>query len=101
MRDDDVSVLETFFGGWFHQDWTIEAASPAEVVLQFRREMPKECEKAAAALRRMAMMQVSDRELERMLYEVYGCFYQPSLEGKEARRWLNEVADVLAAPVTE
>lgn len=90
--------LEDFFGGNFHQDWVIEAVDPIEVVKKFKlHSTTSECEQIARDIEaRLLQSSLSDAELSTKLYKEFGCEYDPSLDGKRTREWLEEVVRVLS-----
>ena len=93
----DLSKLRNFFGGYFHQDWDLEADDPDDVILYHIRES-RDTPEELRALGQMIldyMEGMDDAELESRLYRELSCEYYPVSDGTSARVWLHKVASML------
>ena len=92
----EESLLYQFFGGYFNQDWDLDAASPEEVVLDFKRESdPKEVQELAQSILRYADKFKNDADLDNALFKELDCYYSPSLKGQSAKSWLIGISEML------
>ncbi len=98
---DERTMLDEFFGAYFHQDWLEDHATTAEVVRSYVQEMSglEDLVLLSAAIRRFAASFSADAELERALYDQLGCYYLPSADGLTAHSWMESVAKQLESSV--
>jgi len=98
MTASDVAELRSFFSGYFHEDWELDASEPDEVISQFLRSGPSsnEVDRIVAQIGRYLDAGKDDAAIERGLLEELGCYYLPGADGMSARDWLRHVADVLS-----
>lgn len=90
------SMLRTFFGAYFHEDWVCEAESPEAVVAEYSRAATlEEIRALAQAILEYTNNFASDKELEENLFSNLGCYYQPSTVGVSAKAWLEGMASQL------
>jgi hypothetical protein len=81
--------LTQFFSSYFHQDWTLEANSPSEVVENYRNsESPESIEGALAELNKLL-------DLETFILEELGCYYSPEADNQTVKEWLHLVQESL------
>ena len=83
--------LVQFFGGYFHEDWDLEAATPVGVVAASVNANPKMKAEVAAAIRSLLAELRTDSELGHALFHDFGCYYDPEADGLTARAWLTAV----------
>jgi len=90
------SQLIGFFGGWFHQDWDLEAASPDEILENYLTQADR-AERAAlsAAIRNYVEMCPDDHLLRDRLFQDLQCYYDPSRDGVSPRAWLLSIVERL------
>lgn len=109
MTAEDIERLGQFLGGYFHQDWRMDAADPDGIIARFIAEHPDKQELAslaalvdsyAAAHDDSKLKQPQFTELGWALFTELGCYYVPPEEGK-SREWLHQVADRLRAAAEE
>jgi len=90
--------LFQFLGGYFHQDWALDATTPTEVVRGFLAEAPTEqVAGVVAEVDRLLAGEPSDAALARVVYEELGCDYDPTPDGVSVRDWLRHVRASLTA----
>jgi hypothetical protein len=90
--DSEFPALFQLFGGYFHQDWRDEHASPASAISAFIGEAPRDAILAAGAeLDRLLAAGFSDDELARVLGEGFGGNYLPEHDGLTVSQWLAEI----------
>jgi phenylalanyl-tRNA synthetase beta subunit len=88
--------LTQFFSSYFHQDWTLEANSPSEVVENYRNsESPESIEGALAELNKLLEMPIAEPDLETFILEELGCYYSPEADNQTVKEWLHLVQESL------
>ena len=100
--------LMHLFGGYFHQDWKDSYWWDQEpdyrlVVRTYKREVPEEEVKCAAAqLRELIEVtrDLDEEELGELTGQLGSCLYPPGL-GMTEREWLAEVLGILEEPMAE
>ncbi|MBV9101617.1 MAG: hypothetical protein JOZ46_02300 [Candidatus Dormibacteraeota bacterium] len=91
--DSEFPALFQLFGGYFHQDWRQEHATPAAALTAFIEEAPPEAVRAAAAeLQQVLDLDAGDAALTRLLREGFDCNYRPEEDGMTPSAWLRAVA---------
>lgn len=91
--------LTQFFSSYFHQDWTLEANSPSEVVKNYRNsESPESIEAALAELNKLLEMPIALADLETFILDELGCYYNPEADNQTVREWLESVQNSLNNP---
>lgn len=98
MKEQDVRLIKSFFGGHFHQDWHCDHATPRDVVESYLKEVSdvEACALANAILEYSGTCE-TDAQLERNLFSQLGCYYVPSALGSTAADWLKEISSQLIA----
>lgn len=91
--------LEQLLGGYFHQDWDMEGATDAEVIVAFRRAASVDQIEATIAevdhiLRRFSRDPLKIEELLAAL----GCEYYYQADGLTGQEWLQRVHSLLNTP---
>ena len=92
--------LRRFFGGYFHQDWSLDAPDTNGVVDRYVDDFPKKQDLRILAndLEVLSRAFATDIELEVVLRAELECDgFVPSLVGKSARAWVRELAERLRA----
>ena len=98
MSTDNYETLGKFIGNWFHEDWDLEAGSWQELIEKFKVIASKErVLQVHAELKELIRDNKDDRSLEDMVYEQFGCGYDPR-PGHSVREWLKQVAELLKPP---
>ncbi len=98
MTDNDYESLDRFIGNWFHQDWDLEADSWQALVEKFKVISRKErVQQVYQDIRVFLKNNKNDDELNELLFEEFGCGYDPRPE-QSTRDWLAEVAAALKPP---
>ena len=83
--------LELLLSGYFHQDWDLDASSPAQIVARFAtREPPTAVRNAIASIAAILSRRDSEVAAEELLKEVSSQF-SPEAFGLTPRAWLQEV----------
>ncbi len=98
MADNDFEALDSFIGNWFHQDWDLEADNWQALVEKFKVISRKE--RVAAVhqdLKAFLKRHKQDADLDEMVFEEFGCGYDPRPE-QSVRDWLVDVAAALKPP---
>jgi hypothetical protein len=91
----DYEALQNFIGGYFHEDWSLDDASPREIVQRFFRDHDSIEELAAVfrALRELIEGADDDEVLSSRLFKEFGSYYNPRNLGLSTRVWLQTLAD--------
>ena len=93
----EFTNLIQFFSGYFHQDWVYEADSTNEVVDLFKDNEPKEfVDQVLNELNDLLEEKLSEEQLNKLLLEEFGCYYDPHLDGIKTSDWLMNVRKVLS-----
>lgn len=97
IAKDRWEELHQFFGAYFHQDWTLEADSPDEVVRIFINDgfCRSELMNLATDVETYADSKLNDAAAEEGLMSELGCYYLPSADNTGAKAWLCHVATLL------
>ena len=98
MAADNYEKLENFIGCWFHEDWDMEASSWPELIEKFKIVASKErVQQVFLELKKLLKTTRDDQALEDMVYEEFGCGYDPRPE-HSLREWLTELGESLKPP---
>ncbi|SRR6266851_374752 len=93
---DKKELLAQFFGGYFHEDWKLDAKSPSEVVDAYRKDFNSEQRLVLSkAILEYSQSFCLDSELRSGLFHELGCYYDPSADGLSTRDWLQSVSSQL------
>lgn len=89
----ELELLKQFFGGYFHEDWRLEAQSPEEAL----KEYTTHSNQTERILLSKAIQDYIDRfpnedELSEKLFHELGCYYNPAPSGMPVREWLRGIA---------
>ena len=91
--------LTQFFSSYFHQDWSLEADIPSDVVNNYRSsEPPATVEAASQELSKLLEMPIAPADLEAFILDELGCYYDPKSENQTVREWLESVQKSLTNP---
>ncbi|MEG4031088.1 MULTISPECIES: contact-dependent growth inhibition system immunity protein [unclassified Microcoleus] len=91
--------LTQFFSSYFHQDWPLEADTPSDVVNHYRSsEPPASVEAASQELSKLLEMPIAPADLEALILDELGCYYDPQSENQTVREWLESVQKYLHNP---
>ena len=94
----DYPALAQLFGGYFHQDWREDHASPDEALQAFSREASSETVTAAANdIDRLLSAGFDDVALAQLVADGLDCNYVAEADGITAPAWLASVRDSLRA----
>lgn len=99
MSDLDRERLIQFFGGYFHQDWALDAADYNAVIDLYIADMPEKdaLHTLAAQLDALSDAYATDADLETALLRDFYCNFAPSGTGLSARSWVRGIAERLRA----
>lgn len=94
--------LAQFFGGYFHQDWDLDASSSAEVVQSFIQENHhnQTVMELSSALSELLREVVSESDLRAYVLNDLGSYHDPLDEGGSVRSWLTAIQSQLEAALT-
>lgn len=99
MKHSERTDLQSFLGGYFHEDWLLESDGPDDAIARFLAGEP------GAALRERIVAQIDEylatkaaADIEESLLKDLGCYYLPSADGMSAGAWLEHVANRLKSP---
>jgi contact-dependent growth inhibition (CDI) system CdiI-like immunity protein len=94
----DYPALAQLFGGYYHQDWRQDHASPDEAVRAFIGDASPETVTAAAAdIDRLLGAGFDESALAQLLADGLDCNYVAGADGVTAAAWLASVRDSLRA----
>ena len=94
--DREFPALYQLFGGYFHEDWRAEHATPDAAVKAFADEAPPDAVAAARSeLDRLQSAGFDDHALARLLHAGFGSDYVPSDDGITTSQWLANVRALL------
>jgi hypothetical protein len=100
IRNDSYPALAQFFGGFFHQDWDLEATDWEGLVRNFCAAAKREQIAAVNAEIDVLLSEPHDeRELRDVVFTRLGCAYDPTVNGRSLRSWIMEVRRHLLAAV--
>ncbi|MEZ2239027.1 MULTISPECIES: contact-dependent growth inhibition system immunity protein [unclassified Microcoleus] len=95
--NDRFPELTQFFSSYFHQDWPLEASNASEVVENYlHSESPETIEAVLAELNQLLKMSIAEPDLETLILEELGCYYDPSSENQTVTEWLESVQQSLS-----
>ncbi len=90
-------TLFQLFGGYFHQDWTLDYSDPTTAIAGFKTEAePQVCQAAIAELSDLLTLHLGEDDIERVLYPGLECNYLPMVDGIAMSEWLATVRDQLS-----
>lgn len=94
MTTSDLTELKSFLGGYFHEDWELEASEPDEAISRFLESDPgaSEIDHIVAQICHYLGDGKDDVAVEHGLLKDLGCYYLPSADGISASDWLRHVA---------
>ena len=94
-----MSELKIFLSGYFHQDWLLEADEPDGMISLFLASQPDRATTKGIAEQIHNLLEANGDQgegaIERELYEVLGCYYDPKADGMSVVDWLTKLADRL------
>jgi hypothetical protein len=91
MNRDEFPAMEQFLGGYFHQDYLLDYATPADAVAAFLNEAPREI--VRATYDEMEKLLPVPRQMDNpcaFLLEI-GRYYDPRLVGLAVVNWFKEL----------
>jgi len=92
--DTTSAVLKQFFGAYFHEDWTLDAADSRAVVEEFLTDgklPPTQLLTLATAIDQITTAH-SELELPSVMFDKWGAYYRPVAPETYAS-WLTEIAE--------
>jgi hypothetical protein len=94
----DYPALAQLFGGYFHQDWREDHASPDDALQAFARDSSPETVTAAAHdIDRLLSAGFDDVALAQLIADGLDCNYVAEADGLTAPAWLASIRDSLRA----
>jgi hypothetical protein len=97
MRSANLEILKSFLGGYFHQDWDLEASDADKVIANYLASKPStnNIEMIIVQIDQYLNDAGDDLNIEVGLLRDLGCYYLPSADGLTAHNWLRHVAHQL------
>lgn len=97
ITNQKLNELKQFFGAYYHQDWTLDASDPDDVVHLFIRDENSTSKllNLANNLEQYVAAKEDEATTEKELLSELGCYYVPSADGIGAQEWLYHVARLL------
>ena len=90
---DEFPALFQFFGGWFNQDWDLDAADDNGVIRRFvEEEAPEQVAAVRQQLNRFLDLHLDESATEEALARDFGCDYNSAPNGLSVTEWLHKVA---------
>jgi hypothetical protein len=90
--------LFQFFGGYFNQDWDLEAEDNVGVVRVFKAQNSRKYTfEVADELDAFLALPLSETETREIVWRSFGCDYGPIAHGEEVRSWLGRIRAELAS----
>jgi CdiI immunity protein len=94
----DYPALTQLLGGYFHQDWREDHASPDAALRAFVRDASGETVAAAAGdIDRLLGAGLEPTALAQLLVDGFDCNYVAETDGLTAAAWLTQVRETLRA----
>ncbi|WP_139330653.1 contact-dependent growth inhibition system immunity protein [Rhizobium sp. RU33A] len=91
--------LERLVAGYFHQDWDIEGASDADVILAFRRaEAAEQVEATISEVNQVLQLCAGEPLKADELLAGFGCEYYYHADDLTGISWLERVRSLLSSP---
>lgn len=88
MSKSSFPKLAQFLGAYFHQDWTLEASSSAEVISNYAKRASGTNRAALAGeVKALRAEKLKEPQLAKRLTELGACL-EPSAEGLTCTAWL-------------
>lgn len=95
----DLAHLASFFGAYFHQDWSIADPPPMRLVARFAKSAPRATiEAVIVEMERLLVRHREPVELRARLDDL-GLEYDPTADGMTTRGWLFDVRDALSETI--
>lgn len=89
-------ALQQFFGGYFHQDFLLDYASPQDAVLAFKSEASGEViREVCGELEQLMEAQRNSDGIKDLLLSL-GSYYEPSSAGLSDIEWLAHIQRTLS-----
>jgi hypothetical protein len=89
--------MESLFGAYFHEDWTLDADDPDDIVkLYISSATTAQAKQMADDIKTYVESVPDDAELYDQLLKKLGCSYDPEADGINGRDWLLRVAAMLS-----
>jgi len=91
--------LERLLGGYFHQDWDMEGATDADVILAFRQaEAASQIEATISEVNQVLQLCAGEPLKADELLAGLGCEYYYHADGLTGIAWLERVRSLLLSP---
>jgi contact-dependent growth inhibition (CDI) system CdiI-like immunity protein len=98
----DYPALTQLLGGYFHQDWREDHASPEAAIEAFIRDTSAQTITAAAAdIDRLLRAGFDAAALAELLTDGFDCNYIAETDGLSSAAWLTQIRDSLRAAASE
>ena len=92
-----MSNLFYFLGGYFNEDWNLEADDDKGIVALFmKQESREQISQTLAELQELLAQKRTEDDLKRYLFYELHCRYNPTADGLSLTQWLASIADQLA-----
>lgn len=92
----NFKLLESFFSGYFHEDWDLDADTTEDVARLYRSQVSaQKATEIADEIGQLLDDLLSEEDLQKFLFERLGCYYDPTLDGQTFREWLETLARLM------
>ena len=89
--------LYEFFAGYFHEDWSLDAADDMGIVRLFKADAPPEqVLRTRHQLEILLGLPLSEEETSTAIWDSFGCCYDPAFRDLSMRNWLRLIHAELA-----
>jgi hypothetical protein len=89
-----MSNLFQLLGGYFNEDWDLEADDDQGVVELFMKQESREkIQQTLNELRSLLGQKKSEDELNKIVFDELHCRYSPTADGLTTSQWLASIAD--------
>lgn len=94
------SNLEEFLGGYYHQDWALDASDSVEVAISYLSEWPRD--DALLCLSELSSLLSQSTEIELVdAVSGMGCSFLPASEGySSTSEWLRAIETIMQAKLS-
>lgn len=93
MSDHQYPALWNFLGGYLHQDWRLDHATPSDALRDFAQGSPQLARQLPDEIDRVLTLDLEDEALDELMHQL-GSFYSPRGDGEEAHQWLRNIRDL-------
>lgn len=89
-----MSNLFQLLGGYFNEDWDLEADNDKGIVEFFlKQESREKIQQTLSELQTLIDQKKSEDELNKIVFGELHCHYNPTADGLTTSQWLTSIAD--------